>query len=69
MRVAISWANKMQLAKCDIMVGFQYPVTYSAWQMTDKCIGSTEMLHSLVNRFGAIVCTVTGSLKLITEAF
>ena len=23
MSVAISWANKMQLAKCDIMVGFQ----------------------------------------------
>ena len=22
MSVAISWANKMQLAKCDIMVGF-----------------------------------------------
>ena len=22
MTVAISWANKMQLAKCDIMVGF-----------------------------------------------
>ena len=28
MSVAISWANKKHLAKHDIMVGFQYPVTY-----------------------------------------
>ena len=28
MSVAISWANKKQLAGCDIMVGFEYPVTY-----------------------------------------
>ena len=28
MSVAISRANKMQLAKCDIMVGFANPVTY-----------------------------------------
>ena len=28
MSVAISWANKTQLAKCDIMVGFPIPVTY-----------------------------------------
>ena len=41
MSVAISWANKMQLAKCDIMVGF--PISshiyyYDHFFITNLCL-------------------------------
>ena len=41
MSVAISWANKMQLAKCDIMVGF--PISsHILYYMKVKYITSTN---------------------------
>ena len=35
MSVAISWANKMQLAKCDIMVGF--PISSHIYKLANYC--------------------------------
>ena len=43
MSVAISWANKMQLAKCDIMVGFSisshiYTLVNGLYKITTESI-------------------------------
>ena len=43
MSVAISWANKMQLAKCDIMVGF--PISSHIFIMLRARLLATEAVH------------------------
>ena len=41
MSVAISWANKMQLAKCDIMVGF--PISSHIWDSSYQTYVATKV--------------------------
>ena len=50
MSVAISWSIKMQLAKCDIMVGFQYPVTYTA------CMAQNFVVDNFYNFCNFLSC-------------
>ena len=45
MSVAISWANKMQLAKCDIMVGF--PISSHICSFTSSQLCSYIAIRSL----------------------
>ena len=55
MSVAISWANKMQLAKCDIMAGFlisSHIYTFHRKQtaMFDKYVQVTQLLAKCQQR-------------------
>ena len=67
MSVAISWANKMQLAKCDIMVGFlisshNYALLSPCHKLEGKVVQT--ILNNVQNGNGPLVSSQTFSSEV-----
>ena len=52
MSVAVSWANKMQLAKCDIMVSF--PISSHICSANDTVLNDAKHKNTLTEMYMAV---------------
>ena len=57
MSVAISWANKMQLAKCDIMVGF--PISSHIYNVVNYIVLTDKACSMFVSKIIIWLLTYT----------